>query len=141
MRAGTVPALGAWAYLIIDVTLLKANVSLFEVQQKFASDPADIFIHGVIALNQGFIVSSMVLAATMVYVIDRQFHKAAAWMAVAAVLSMVGVIHAYDLTAEGLHNRFGLWAAPPYAVAYWATAVLMFIMHWTGLSRKGTSPT
>ena len=73
---GLIPALGAWAYLIIDQTLLKTGTALFAIKEKFSGNPADIFIHGVIALSQGFIVTSMVLAATMAYVIDRQFHKA-----------------------------------------------------------------
>jgi AGZA family xanthine/uracil permease-like MFS transporter len=71
----------------------------------------------------------MVLAATMAYVIDRQFHKAAGWMATAAVLAMIGVIHAYDLTSDGLQNKFGLTAAPDFAIAYGLTAILLLGLH------------
>ena len=128
VAVGLIPALGAWAYMIIDVTLRKAGVGLYELQEKFSQDPADLFVRGVIALNQGFILTCMVLAATMAFVVDRKFHQAAAWMAAASVLSMVGLIHAYDLTEQGLQNRFGLAAAPAFAITYGATAVVLVVM-------------
>ena len=129
VAVGLVPAIGAWTFLVIDVTLLKVGKSLHAVRDAFGQHPADIYLHGVIALNQGFIVTSMVLAAVIAYVIDRQFLKAAAWTAAAAVLSMIGLIHAYDLTEAGVQNRFGLWAAPRFAVAYGVSAVLLLLLH------------
>jgi AGZA family xanthine/uracil permease-like MFS transporter len=124
VAVGLVPALGAWAYLIIDLTLLKTGTRLFDVFGQFSQNPADLFIHGVIALNHGFIVSSMLLAATMAHVIEKKYLSAAGWMFAAALLSMLGVIHAYDLTAQGgLQNKFGLWAAPQFAAAYLVVAI------------------
>ena len=54
--------------------------------------------------------SSMILAAVSVFLIERQFLKAAVWTAVASLLSYFGVIHAYVLTAAGVQNRFGFGA-------------------------------
>ena len=138
VAVGLVPALGAWTFLVINVTALKSGQTLFALRNAFGRDPTDIYLHGVIALNQGFIVTSMVLAAVLAYVIDRQFLRAAAWTAVAAVLSMIGVIHAYELTEAGLANKFGLWAAPQFAIAYGVGAGLLLLIHrWRG---EGETP-
>ena len=126
---GLIPALGAWALVIINETLLKAGVSLYTIQDKFGAHPFELFLHGLISLHQGFILTSMILAATMAFVIDRQFHKAAAWMAAAAILSMSGMIHAYELTELGLTNQFSLWAAPQFATAYLASSGILLLLH------------
>ena len=135
VAVGLIPALGAWAYMLIEQTLLKVGSTVHAAQDSFGRSPADIFLHGAIALNQGFIVTSMIFAAVMAFVVDRQFHKAAAWTAVAAILSMLGVIHAYELTEAGLFTHFGLWQAPQFALAYWATTALLLALHLTGYSR------
>jgi hypothetical protein len=42
----------------------------------------------------------------------------------AALLSSVGIIHAYDLTPVGITSRFGLMAAPGFFLSYLFLAVL-----------------
>ena len=130
---GLIPSLAAWALLIVETSLRVAGKSLFEVAPAFGND---LYIHGVIALNQGFLLTSMVLAAILVFVIDRQFQKAAWWAATAAVLSMVGLIHAYDLTPTGVHNKFGIAAAPEFALMYGMSAALLILLHFMGRSRN-----
>ncbi len=125
---GLIPALAAWALQLIETSLRKAGASLFDVAPKFGSD---VYIHGVIALSQGFLLSAMVLAAILVFIIERQFLQAAAWMLVAAVLSFVGIIHAYELTPAGVQNSFGFAAAPEFAVAYGLSAGLLVVFHLT----------
>jgi AGZA family xanthine/uracil permease-like MFS transporter len=41
----------------------------------------------------------------------------------------LGVIHAYALTPQGVQNHFGLNAAPQFALAYLASALLLWIFH------------
>ncbi len=82
----------------------------------------------------------MVLAAILVFTIERQFLKAAGWTATAAVLSMIGLIHAYDLTPSGIQNKFGLLAAPAFATMYGLSAGLMVILYFIGRS-SNTLPT
>jgi len=91
-----------------------------------------VHIRGVIALSQGFLLSSMVLAAILVFIIERRFLKSAAWCAAASVLSFVGLIHAFDLTALGVRNKFGIWAAPEFGAMYGLSAALMVILHFCG---------
>ncbi len=71
-----------------------------------------------ISLERGFIFTSMILAAIGVALIERKFASAGLWSVAAALLSALGIIHAYDLTAGGITSRFGLMAAPEFFTAY-----------------------
>jgi AGZA family xanthine/uracil permease-like MFS transporter len=130
---GLIPALAAWALVLIETSVRLAGagqVTLLSLQDKFAPE---IFLHGVFALSQGSLLTSMILAAILAHLIDRQFRPAAAWCSVAALFSAVGLIHAYDLTRYGLQNKFGCWAAPEFAVGYAVTALLL--LAWPHLAR------
>lgn len=123
---GLIPALAGWALLLIETALRVAGQSLFQAAPKFGSD---LYIHGVIALSQGFMLSSMVLSAMLAHVIDRKFMKASVWCGLAAVLSLTGLIHAYELTERGVQNKFGFWAAPAFAFAYALGALVLLALH------------
>jgi AGZA family xanthine/uracil permease-like MFS transporter len=129
---GLIPSLAAWALLLVETSLRKAGKTLFEVAPTFGGD---LYIHGVIALNQGFLLSAMVLAAVLVFVVEREFLRAAGWTGIAAVLSALGVIHAYELTPTGVQNRFGLLAAPEFALMYALSAGFLLLMHMVGRKR------
>jgi AGZA family xanthine/uracil permease-like MFS transporter len=94
----------------------------------------DLYIYGLIALSQGFLLSAMIFAAILVFIIEREFLKAAGWTLAAAGLSAVGLIHAYDLTPTGIRNKFGLAAAPDFALMYGLGAMLLVFLH---LTRRG----
>jgi AGZA family xanthine/uracil permease-like MFS transporter len=125
---GLLPSLAAWALYLVETSLRKAGKTLFEAAPTFGND---LYIHGIIALNQGFLLSSMVLAAILVFIIDRQFLKAAGWTAAAAILSLIGLIHAYDLTPSGVQNKFGIAAAPEFGMMYGLSTVLLLLLHFT----------
>jgi AGZA family xanthine/uracil permease-like MFS transporter len=121
---GIVPALAAWAMLMVESGLRAAGKSLYAVGlAPFGQSPA---MHGMISLQQGFIFTSMILAAIGVALIERRFERAGLWSLAAAALSALGVIHAYDLTPGGVANRFGVLAAPEFAAGYLMLAVLFF---------------
>jgi len=124
---GLMPALAAWALLLIETALRKAGASLYDVAPKFGGD---LYIYGIISLSQGFMITCMLLSAMMVFVIERQFLKAAVWTAVASLLSYFGVIHAYVLTAAGVQNRFGFGASRSFALAYLVAALLLLALHY-----------
>ena len=127
------PALAAWALLLIETTLRKAGAGLYEVAPKFGGD---LYVYGIIALSQGFMLSGMILSAMMVFVVEREFFKAALWTATAALLSFFGVIHAYVLTPAGMQNRFGAGAAKSYALAYLIAALLLVALHYYNRGRE-----
>ena len=126
---GLVPALAAWVLTLVDTTLRKAGSSLYETAPLFGSE---LYIHGVIALSQGFLLSSMLLTAAVVFMIERRFLSAAGWLAAAAVLSLIGLIHGYELTPQGVRYVFGLAAAPGFAVMYALGAVFLIGLHALG---------
>jgi len=122
---GIVPALAGWGLLMVETGLRAAGSSLFQVGlARF--DRESLAIHGMISLERGFIFTSMILAAMGVALIERQFVKAAGWSVAAALLSALGIIHAYKLTAGGVTSRFGWMAAPDFFLAYLLLAVLFF---------------
>lgn len=121
---GIVPAMAAWGLLMVETGLRAAGKSLFDVG--LVPFGQNLVIHGMISLERGFIFSSMILAAIGVALIERQFLRAGAWSVAAALLSALGIIHAYDLTAGGITSRFGWLAAPDFFVAYLLLALLFF---------------
>ncbi len=56
-----------------------------------------IHIHGAFALEQGSLLTSMLLAALTVSLIQRRFLAAAAWSLSASALSALGLVHAYHI--------------------------------------------
>ena len=133
---GLMPALAAWALLLIETALRKAGASLYTVAPAFGSD---LFIYGIISLSQGFMLTCMILSAMMVFVVERQFIKAAIWTAAAAVLSFFGIIHAYVLTSAGVQNSFGIGTAKAYALAYLIAALLLLALHRYSRGRESES--
>jgi adenine/guanine/hypoxanthine permease len=122
---GIVPALAGWGMLMVETGLRSAGKSLYEVGlARFSQE--GLAIHGMIALERGFIFTSMILAAIGVALIEKRFTAASVWSLAAAALSAVGVIHAYDLTPGGVVNKFGILAAPEFAVGYLMLACLFF---------------
>jgi AGZA family xanthine/uracil permease-like MFS transporter len=134
VAVGLIPSLAAWALVLIETALRAAGSSLYLAASKFV--PSDLSIHGVIALAQGFLLSSMILCAILVHVIEKRFLRAAAWAAAAAVLSMVGLIHAFRLTPRGVENQFGLAAAPGFGVMYGLGALFLAGIQFLNRSRS-----
>lgn len=126
VAAGLIPALAAWLLVQVETTLRVAGTDLFSTVDKFAPD---LHMRGVIALSQGFIITSIIYAAVMAYVIDRKFKHASGWLLAAAIFSAIGLIHAYKLTAGGVENYFAWFtAAPDFAIVYLAGAMLLWIV-------------
>lgn len=123
---GFIPSLASWALLLVDTSLRVAGGNLAALAPKFGSD---LFIYGIIALSQGFILSSMVLSAMVAFIVDRNFLKAGVWSLAAAVLSATGLIHAYTLDARGVQNTFGWMQAPQFVIGYVITAFILFGLH------------
>jgi AGZA family xanthine/uracil permease-like MFS transporter len=140
VAVGLIPSLAVWALqILIEPSLRVGGQSLHAARQALL-EQGGLYLDGVIALGQGFLLSAMVLSAILVFIIERQFLKAAAWTAAAAVLSLVGLIHAYELTPAGVQNTFLrlelapnirlLIAAPEFTIVYGLTALLLVLLHW-----------
>jgi hypothetical protein len=70
--------------------------------------------------------------------LDRRFLHAAGWLLAGAALSCFGIIHAYDLSAAGIVNKLGIFAAPGFAVSYAAAALFLAACHF--YNRRFPSP-
>lgn len=133
VAVGFLPALAAWAVLLIETALRVAGTTLAAAIPKFGND---LFIRGALSLNQGFLVTSMAFAALVAFAIDRRFLAAAATAAICAALSFVGLIHAWTLSGDAVVPVFGWNAAPAFSAAYLLLALFLVGLH--GL--KGFDP-
>jgi AGZA family xanthine/uracil permease-like MFS transporter len=131
---GLVPMLAQWVTQIVDLAIRKAGANLLAVAPRFGNELA---IYGMIALGQGALLVSMIWAAALVWIVDRQFVKASAWMFAGAVLSCFGVIHAYRITPQGIENHLGWWVAPEFTLSYAAAATFLLICHAYATNNPG----
>lgn len=127
VAVGFLPALAAWALLLIETTLRVAGMPLEEALPKFGNN---LFIHGVIALNQGFLLTSMGFAAIVAFAIDRRFIAAAVSCLACAGLAAVGLIHSWRIEAGGISPVFGWLVGPEFAAAYLVTGLILFSLHF-----------
>lgn len=132
---GLIPALSQWATSVAETVARKAGSSLMEIAPRMGGDLA---LGGLIALGQGSLMTSMLWAAALAFMVQRRFVAAAAWLAAAAGLSAVGVIHAYKLSPNGVESVIGWWVAPQFTLAYAGGSVFLLACAWYS-RRKGNS--
>ena len=110
------PHLAAWAKVLIDGALGAAGTSAATVGiDKLAT--VGVLYNGLAVLGDGAILTGLVLAAIGVFVIERQFDKAAAFAGVGAVLSFFGFMHG---------PAVGIAVMPGVALAYAIVAGFLF---------------
>jgi AGZA family xanthine/uracil permease-like MFS transporter len=135
---GLLPGVAAWGALLLKNGLRAAGVGgpggpefSPELLDRFLA--SDTWAHGAFALEQGFILTSMLLAAATVETIEGRFRRAAAWCAVAAALAAAGLLHSYRFTPGD--TAVALVPAWPWVAGYGAMAVVFFLAPW--LTRPG----
>jgi AGZA family xanthine/uracil permease-like MFS transporter len=89
---GLLPGVAAWGALMAKNGLRAAGMGLpggppFSEALIPAFLASDTWIHGVFALEQGFIFTAMILSAVTVGILERRFRVAALWCLAAAALS------------------------------------------------------
>ena len=129
---GLLPGIGAWGALMAKSGLHAAGMGT--AAHPFSSAligefaKSNTWIDGAFSLEQGFLFTSMFLAAATVAVIERQWNKAAAWCAAASVVSASGLMHSYQWTLDDTVLK--LSPAWPFAIAYAVMAVLFSSAQW-----------
>ena len=130
---GLLPGIGAWGALMAKNGLHAAGLGgpagPFTVALINEFQKTDTWIHGAFSLEQGFLFTSMLLSAAVVNVIERKWVAAAAWCAIAALLSTTGLMHSYQWTFGDTTLR--LSPAWPFAIGYTAMSVLFLTAKWT----------
>lgn len=137
---GLLPGVAAWGALMAKNGLRAAGVGLpggppFSPALVDRFLASDTWIHGAFALEQGFIFTSTVLAAATVGVIERKFDQAAAWCGLGAVLSLLGLMHAYRWTPGD--TAIALEPAWQWAIGYAAMAAVFVSARWLTVDGEG----
>ncbi|MEE9257427.1 MAG: NCS2 family permease [bacterium] len=127
---GLIPAVAAWGLLMSQTALRAAGTNLHKVGAA-AFEGAGFHLGGMIALERGFLFTSMILAAMAAALIDGERLRAAGWAA-AAALSWLGVIHAFEITPGGVISPFGWGKAPALAGGYLIMAALFAVFGMRG---------
>jgi len=130
---GLLPGVAAWGALLLKNGLRAAGMgspggAAFgpDLIDKLLS--ADVWAQGVFALEQGFILTSMILAAATAEVIEQRFGRAAVWCASGAALSAVGLIHSYRFTPAD--TAVSLAPSWEHAVGYLAMGAVFLAARW-----------
>jgi len=130
---GLLPGLAGWSAFMAKAGLHAAGAGVpggtpFSVDLLGSFARSDVWIDGALRLEQGFIASAMILSATTVCVIERQFLRAALWCLAAAALSALGLLHSYRWTP----GDTALWLAPawPWVAGYLAMAACFALARW-----------
>jgi AGZA family xanthine/uracil permease-like MFS transporter len=130
---GLIPSIGALAWLIMSSAFAVAgtNYTLIADWTPFAYAHRAV---GFIALERGFILSSMLWSTLTVFIIERRFRKAALTSLVLALLAWTGMIHTYQIDSHGqlfhgFMNRC-LWQPQwQFALAYAVIAAFFLYAH------------
>jgi adenine/guanine/hypoxanthine permease len=135
---GFIPSLAAWGELIVETTLSKAGNG-YALRDVAAGFSPDLFIYGMLALAQGFILTSIFFSAILARIIDRNWLAAAVWCLIAAVFSSCGIIHGFLWNGPGfmpdltLFHSTGPGAGIPsgldFALVYILAAGVLGVLH------------
>jgi len=119
---GFFPAIAAWGLLMLENGMRAAGTSIGAVGLEAVGGLLPIT--GLIALERGFIFTSMILAAFTVAIIEARLRVAACWALAAAILAATGIIHGFEVTAAGIINAYGPSTTWPFVVGYLTMAAI-----------------
>ncbi len=111
-------------------------------------------VEGLFAVEQGAFYCSIVLAAVTVFIIEKQWVKAAQWCFAAAGLSLIGLLHAWRFSAadtvsalpllEGITGTgapsAALFPAAAYAAGYVGMGVVLLAARWFTVPSEAEKP-
>ncbi len=138
MVVGLLPSIAGWGAYMAKAGLHAAGMGVpsgrpFSPALLREFEQADIWLDGALRLEQGFILSSMLLAAATVAVIERRFVQAGAWCLGGAVLSALGLMHSYRWTpADTVLSLSPAW---PWVAGYAVMAVCFVLAKWVTVPR------
>jgi adenine/guanine/hypoxanthine permease len=142
---GLFPALAGWGILMVQSMFNFANGKLMEILAKenitnsysiqMSDIPLDMMflpysLGGLLALSQGFLLTSMIWGAISVYIIDKNFLKATYWSLAASFLSAIGFIHAFKLAGNAILNNYEFPSSVEFTLAYLLLAILFGLIHF-----------
>jgi len=112
------PQLAAWGKTQIDNALGAAGTSAHAIgDAKLAQ--VGVLYKGLETMGGGATLAGIILGAITVFIIDRQFEKAAAFALAGTILTFFGFIHG---------EAIGIGSSPEVAVGYLAVAGALFVL-------------
>lgn len=149
---GLMPGLAAWVIVVVN-SLVAGLTTTPEggtgLQAAFLEQQAAFgnYLSGGLSLQQGFLLTAMLWSAITVFILDRQFARAATCALVAAALSAIGLMHGYRLEAgaavveipllDRLTGSSSAWIGAPAECAGYLLAALIFGLFHILLRIKG----
>ena len=88
----------------------------------FQRNVVSLFLSGMFALANGYLLTAIALSSILVHIIDGKFHKASLWLVLMAAFSSLGIIHSKTLDP--------LQANQLFPAMYLLAAVLLLLCHW-----------
>jgi len=135
VAVGLIPALAGWALVLVETALRAAGTNIVDTMPKFGGD---LSVAGLIALSQGFLLTSMGLAAIVAFAIDHRFLASGTAAFACAACSSVGLIHTYRIGPGGIEPHFGILVGGQFAFAYAVTGAALVALHF--VKRTGNKP-
>ena len=141
---GLVPSLAAWATIVVSQTVGAVGTAISDgsvAHRAFGN--LNVFVSsglqlpGLVALSQGFMLSSVVWTATAVCLVERRLAQAAAWMGVGAVMAFFGFIHVGEISVEGNIHSLGFATGAKWAAGYALTAAFFMLVSYVNRKSSG----
>ncbi len=123
---GLFPAFAAWGVNILKQAYMGAGTTLAEQAAKGIPINGAM---GMLALEKGFIFSSMILAAVSVFLIEKDFLKACVWSAAGMVLAFFGIIHTFKFMGNETSSVIGWNAGGEFAFGYLCFALVFLVFY------------
>jgi AGZA family xanthine/uracil permease-like MFS transporter len=113
-----VPSLAAWGKLQIDNSLNAiSGIHVVTPDMMAKMKQVGIMYHGLTVLGSGSILSGVILGATAVFILDRDFAKAGAFAAAGGVMTFLGLMHGEEV---------GAFQNPTVVAAYFVVSAVLF---------------
>ena len=128
---GLLPGLAGWGALLLKAGLRAGGAGT--ATQPFGPgllgplQRADVWASGAFALEQGQIITAMLLAGMLVYVIERRFLAAALCAGLASAAAWLGVIHAWRFTQSDTVLQLGWGSGGSWALGYLLMALVFLL--------------
>jgi AGZA family xanthine/uracil permease-like MFS transporter len=127
---GLFPSIAAYGVMVIETTIRVLGRTWADVGLETFTK-SGFYIYGMIALEKGFILNSMLFAALVVFIIEKRFFNAAVWSMIAALLSFFGIINAFGVSGGGLKSVIGWNTAPHFSMGYLIMGLTFFLVEFS----------
>jgi len=128
---GLLPGLAGWGASLIKAGLRAggagSNSEPFNSALLGRLQEADVWASGAFALEQGQIITAMLLSAMLVYVIEQRFLAASITSFLASAASWIGIIHAWRFTQADTVLELGWGVGSSWATGYLLMAVVFML--------------